>query len=251
MAEEKRIPMNLRRLNTLAVLSLTIPVAVAACGSSGGVGGGTTGPQKGTGGGGGSAVASGGQAGGLGATGGTPGNGGTGTAGGGGGITCGKNTCGAGEYCCDPLCGTCAPKGASCVQGCQVDPPPLPTCASNSDCSVAADYCTGCDCRVLRTGDTLPACNDAGTVCSADPCLNTTAACANGICVAKKSQGADTTCTTNADCIVTADNCTMCTCRALAKSASLPKCSGPGVQCLVDPCMNKTAACVNANCVAR
>jgi hypothetical protein len=31
-------------------------------------------------------------------------------------ITCGSNTCNAGEYCCNASCGICAPMGAMCIQ---------------------------------------------------------------------------------------------------------------------------------------
>jgi hypothetical protein len=38
--------------------------------------------------------------------------------------TCGENTvCGAGTYCCDPYCGTCAPDGYACILGCPSDDP--------------------------------------------------------------------------------------------------------------------------------
>jgi hypothetical protein len=246
--------MNLPNLYTLAALTLSIgaPIALAGCGNKD-VGGDTTGQKSGSGGSGdgtgGSATASGGQAGSL-STGGVPGATG-GTAGATGGAACGKNTCSTGQYCCDPLCGTCAPKGASCIQGCQVDPPPLPACVANSDCSVAADYCTGCNCRVLGPGGTIPACSGPGAKCDADPCMNTSTACENGICVTKKTVPPSGKCTTDADCSLMADYCTACDCRALAKGESLPKCNGPGVQCSVDACLNKTAACVNGVCGAR
>jgi len=29
---------------------------------------------------------------------------------------CGKNSCGKGQYCCNPSCGICAPMGAACIQ---------------------------------------------------------------------------------------------------------------------------------------
>jgi len=32
------------------------------------------------------------------------------------GTRCGSNTCGAGEFCCNASCGTCAPRGGSCTQ---------------------------------------------------------------------------------------------------------------------------------------
>jgi hypothetical protein len=231
---------------TLAAVSLTISVALAACGGSSD---GPNGQKSGTGGGGGSAASSGGQGGVPGTQGGAAG--GAGTGGGPGGVLCGRNTCGAGEYCCDTACGTCAPRGASCIRGCDAGALPLPACVTSADCRVAADTCTGCDCRALGPGGVVPACDGGGVQCALDPCVNTTADCANGICVAKKAVGAETTCTINADCVVLADNCTACDCRALAKGQSLPKCSGPGVDCKVDPCLNKTPACVNANCVAR
>jgi hypothetical protein len=31
------------------------------------------------------------------------------------GTTCGGNLCGANEYCCNPSCGICAPKGGACI----------------------------------------------------------------------------------------------------------------------------------------
>jgi hypothetical protein len=43
----------------------------------------------------------------------------------GGGMTpCGNTVCGAGLYCCDAYCGTCAPEGYGCIQGC-ASPAPL------------------------------------------------------------------------------------------------------------------------------
>jgi hypothetical protein len=32
------------------------------------------------------------------------------------GASCGGNTCGAGEYCCNESCGICAPEGGGCIQ---------------------------------------------------------------------------------------------------------------------------------------
>jgi hypothetical protein len=36
--------------------------------------------------------------------------------GGGGGVTCGRNTCPAGQFCCNASCGICAPAGGACIQ---------------------------------------------------------------------------------------------------------------------------------------
>ncbi|HXU65489.1 MAG TPA: hypothetical protein VN962_27500 [Polyangia bacterium] len=100
-------------------------VTLVGCSSSlvpsgqGGSGGGpATGGVPGTGG----ALATGGRRG----SGGTPGTGGwplDGSApldGGSAPRTCGNTVCTSGEYCCDPLCSTCAPVGALCTQGCQI-----------------------------------------------------------------------------------------------------------------------------------
>jgi hypothetical protein len=51
------------------------------------------------------------------------------------------------------------------------------TCASPSDCRTFSDFCGGCSCEALGTGEPDPAC-DAGTVsCLVDPCQGHTATC--------------------------------------------------------------------------
>ena len=57
-------------------------------------------------------------------------------------------------------------------------------CASDVDCRLVADYCTGCDCRPLAADAPNPACAGPGVRCLADPCLNKKAACDKGRCVA-------------------------------------------------------------------
>ncbi len=50
-------------------------------------------------------------------------------------------------------------------------------CSVASDCRTFSNYCGGCACDVLGTGDANPGC-DAGTVsCVVDPCYGHTAAC--------------------------------------------------------------------------
>jgi hypothetical protein len=56
-------------------------------------------------------------------------------------------------------------------------------------------------------------------------------------------------CNTDADCRLFADYCTGCDCRALRQNAPNPTCSGPGVRCFADPCMNKAAVCRGGSCV--
>ncbi len=137
------------------------------------------------------------------------------TGGSAGGIKCGTNTCAAGEYCCNSSCGVCAPMGAACIQ-IACDPPP-------------------------------PA--DAG------PCIDTVA-CIKGTvwsptqckCVPTTTGG---TCTTAADCHLVSNYCDGCNCLSLTSGQKEPTCSGTTVQCLVDPCSTKSAACVGGHCVAQ
>ena len=67
----------------------------------------------------------------------------------------------------------------------------------------------------------------------------------------KPDAGSTGACRADSDCRLVDDYCTGCDCRALAKTDPDPTCSGPGVRCLVQPCLRKTASCVAGKCVAR
>ena len=92
---------------------------------------------------------------------------------------------------CPPKQTACT-QTALCIQGYQWDSkscscvPAAPApgnCTVDADCSATADYCTGCDCRALGTGQSLPACSGPGVRCFADPCMGKVAACVNNTCV--------------------------------------------------------------------
>jgi hypothetical protein len=55
-------------------------------------------------------------------------------------------------------------------------------------------------------------------------------------------------CRTDADCRTFADYCTGCDCRALPVCAPDPVCKGPGVSCLINPCLDKKAVCQAGRC---
>ena len=55
-------------------------------------------------------------------------------------------------------------------------------CASDSDCRLFSDTCTGCACRALSNDDPDPTCPDPGVPCDPDPCTAKTASCVNGQC---------------------------------------------------------------------
>jgi hypothetical protein len=149
-------------------------------------------------------------------------------------VPCGPSACQNGQVCCNESCGICTPPGgvctpqacsppqqcvenALCIRGfhwsprkcmCIPDTPPpqcvdtvlcirglhwSPTqcmcvpdvpgqCATDADCRLFSDYCTGCDCRALSTGDPDPTCSGPGVRCLADPCMNRMAICVNGRC---------------------------------------------------------------------
>ncbi len=87
----------------------------------------------------------------------------------------------------------------------------------------------------------------------------TDGSCAWGppICGPAPDAGSGTTdaggaaCKVDADCRLVDDYCTGCDCRALSKTDPDPVCAGPGVRCLAQPCMGKTAQCQAGKCAVR
>jgi hypothetical protein len=55
-------------------------------------------------------------------------------------------------------------------------------CTVDTDCRAVADYCTGCDCRVLAASAPDPTCDGPGVKCFADPCMGKVARCEAGTC---------------------------------------------------------------------
>lgn len=56
-------------------------------------------------------------------------------------------------------------------------------------------------------------------------------------------------CRSAPDCRLHSDYCGGCSCLALASDAPEPECQRP-VQCLIDPCQGRRAACESGRCVA-
>jgi hypothetical protein len=165
----------------------------------------------------------GGAPGGATATGGKPATGGA--SGSGGiriGVPCGKNTCAAGLYCCNPSCGTCAALNEACTQQACDDPPTGVPCG-NTVCAAGEECCN-------------PSCST---------CVEKGGGCTQQICEPT------TPCTGPADCRLEADYCTGCNCRALSPGEKLPACAGPGVQCFADPCGGKAPICKGGKCVVQ
>ena len=108
-----------------------------------------------------------------------------------------------------------------------------PKCPANQICPMIACYqeCNGKPKTCLQTALCIQ-----GYVWDAKSCQ----------CVSSSPTGSS--CTTNADCRTFADYCTGCDCRALSTSDRNPTCSGPGVRCFADPCMNLAAVCRNGSC---
>jgi hypothetical protein len=68
------------------------------------------------------------------------------------------------------------------VCGCVANP--TGWCASDADCRLEDDYCTGCDCRALATSESLPVCASSGVKCTREPCGGHTAKCVANVCTA-------------------------------------------------------------------
>jgi len=101
------------------------------------------------------------------------------------GPNCGPSKCAVGMVCCNQSCGVCTPPNGGCTT--QVCSPPETggACSRDDDCHLEADYCTGCDCRALAKGETVPRCPGPGVACLVDPCGRQTARCVNGKCAAQ------------------------------------------------------------------
>jgi hypothetical protein len=65
----------------------------------------------------------------------------------------------------------------------------------------------------------------------------------------ERAQKASAKCTKDADCKLHDYYCEGCNCLSLLVGVKPPKCTGQTVQCLVAPCLNKHAACVDGGCV--
>jgi len=104
-------------------------------------------------------------------------------------------------------------------------------CASSDDCR-PSQFCT------TEIGD----CNRPPGCRPRDICP----AVCYGVCQPRREPAE---CRRDADCRTFSDYCTGCDCRALANGEPDPVCPGPGVQCLIDPCFDQSAQCVDGQCV--
>ena len=96
--------------------------------------------------------------------------------------SCGPNTCGANEECCNPSCGFCVPKGGACSKQACAGPDAGPRCPP-LNCpqvcawgyQIGADGCLGCACNPA------PADAGLGTQCGPNVC-NASQECCNASC---------------------------------------------------------------------
>lgn len=61
--------------------------------------------------------------------------------------------------------------------------PPKPECSSDKECRSFSNYCEGCACLALASGEVDPVCKGNLVACFVDPCLNQEASCVGGQCV--------------------------------------------------------------------
>jgi hypothetical protein len=60
-------------------------------------------------------------------------------------------------------------------------------CITDADCRLVSDYCDGCACRALATGEADPTCGGTIVQCFVDPCQRRRAVCQSGACAAVTS----------------------------------------------------------------
>lgn len=110
----------------------------------------------------------------------------------------------------------------------------------------------GKPCASTESCDQQQVCTTEDGVCNPPPgCGGPNVACP-AVCYGEcRTASAGATCAQDDDCHLGADYCNGCDCRALAKGETVPRCPGPGVQCLIDPCGRLAARCVNGRCSAQ
>lgn len=126
-------------------------------------------------------------------------------------VPCGDELCRGNEVCCDEVCSVCTHRGHAC--------PPRSACAAPRPC--------------LETALCIRGFHWSPQLC---------------VCIPDVDSRNPDVCTTDADCRLFADYCTGCDCRSLSADEPDPTCSGPGVRCFADPCLRKTAICVEGRC---
>ena len=70
-----------------------------------------------------------------------------------------------------------------------------------------------------------------------------------GICVDEAAAQAAVACKFDNDCRTYSNYCGSCACDAMSAEAPEPKCADKPVSCVVDPCHNKVAVCLDGVCV--
>jgi hypothetical protein len=68
-------------------------------------------------------------------------------------------------------------------QGHAVCVPTPPECTSDKECRLFSNYCDGCQCLALSTGEPDPVCKGNVVACLIDPCRGAEAQCIRGQCV--------------------------------------------------------------------
>jgi hypothetical protein len=56
-------------------------------------------------------------------------------------------------------------------------------CSSDKDCRLFSNYCDGCECLALSSGEVNPVCGGQIVACFVDPCRGAEARCVRGQCV--------------------------------------------------------------------
>ena len=85
---------------------------------------------------------------------------------------------------------------------------------------------------------------------SCSMCAPRGAACIQIACSSTGGSGSFGVCTIDSDCSLYDDYCGGCNCRAVPANVAVDPACGPAdmVSCVVEPCLNHTAACSNGRC---
>src|SRR5205814_7400550 len=110
------------------------------------------------------------------------------------------------------------------------------------DAPVSGDAGQGVACGSTRCPMGRVCCNASCGICTLPD-----VACIQTVC-GPDAGTAGAPCTADGDCRLFDNYCGGCACDALGKNDPDPKCSGPLVACVRQPCMGKVAACLKGRC---
>ncbi len=171
-------------------------------------------------------------------------------------LVCGANTCVAGEMCCNPSCGICAPPGGTCTQEiCDVTAPTCDLiCVAGQHCALVEEQCATPPCSAAPACVADEACMGPIIDCAAPPdgcnyvgsgCVNEQWTCGELVCA--PPDACELMCDPGKHCELVEEQCSVAPCPRAPQCIGDDECTLPVIDCAVPPvdCNYVGGGCVN------